>query len=105
MTKHDIVGVVTNVGFRRHAIESVLQLELMGVDWDVSTTKVIESTSMIQVQMSHDDRLDVFDVIASLANSCVELVIFYIILTCEDVVQLWTPHIWIVFPSAGFEQD
>jgi hypothetical protein len=43
----------------------------MSVDRNIGAAETIESISMIEIQMVHDDCLDVFVIVLSLLNSCI----------------------------------
>lgn len=59
---------------------------------------------MIKMKMAHDDGLNVFDVIASFPNGNIQVMILAIVLPSKDVVELWSPNVWIIFARTSLEE-
>ena len=88
-----------------HAIEGVLQLCLMNVNRNIRATEVFQTSSVIEMQMSHYDRLDIFDVVACFFYGSGELMVFCIIYAGKDIVEWSTPDCRVFFAGPSFEED
>ena len=83
----------------------MFELRLMNVNRDIGSFEMFQSTSMIQMQMAHYDCLDVFDIMACLFNLILDLMVFGVFNSGEDVVQRSTPDLWIVLAASGLKED
>jgi hypothetical protein len=60
------------ISFRSDAIEGVFELEFMHVNRDIGVAEEVETTSVVEVEVSNDDHFDVFDFVAGLGDLRVE---------------------------------
>ena len=102
----EVVGKIdAEIGLGGHAIEGVLQLRLMNINRNIRAAEVLQASSVIEMQMPHYDRLDVFDVVACFGYGSGELMVFCVVHAGEDVVEWSTPDCRVVFAGASFEKD
>lgn len=80
----------------------MLQLQLMNINRDTRIPKMLQTTSMIEMQMTHNNSLDILDVITSLGNGNIKLIVFLVIDPGEDIIQWWSPYFRVVFACTGF---
>lgn len=83
----------------------MLDLFLMDVDGHVGSLEVLQPTSMIKMQVAHDDGFHVFDVMAGLFDLGLQFMVFLVVHSGEDVVQRSAPDFGVIFSSARLEQD
>ncbi|GAO50598.1 hypothetical protein G7K_4722-t1 [Saitoella complicata NRRL Y-17804] len=80
-----VVEVNAVIGFRRDGPESVFQLIVMDPDLDVRALEVLQSTSVIEVEVSDDDVLDILDIIPGSLDRGRQLVFLAVDDQGEDV--------------------
>lgn len=103
----------------------MLQLFFMDIDRYTSSFEVLQTTRVVEVQVSHDHSFDVLDIMASLFDLSCEFVLGRVIDTSENIVEWCTPdlfiakisavsinhnlrsiaYLWVIFPAAGFVED
>lgn len=66
---------------------------------------MLQASSMVEVQMTHYDHLDVFDVVPSKLYLFLKLLLRSILDLGKDVVQRRAPDSWIIFSCPRFVQD
>jgi hypothetical protein len=81
----------------------MLELGLVDVDRDICAFEVLQSTSMVKMQMAHYDGLDVLNVMASLLDLILDFVVFGILDSSEDVVEWCAPNLRVVLTTSRFE--
>ena len=77
----------------------MFQLGLVDIDWYLGPTKILQSSSMVKVQMPHDHHLDVFDVMTGLFNLLVQFLALIIVHTSKYIVERRTPDFGIIYPT------
>lgn len=65
----------------------------MHPDGDVSLAEVLESSGVVQVQMTDDDAFDVFDIVARLSDGSLQFMIGLISGPGEDVIERSSPYL------------
>jgi hypothetical protein len=83
--------VNTDVTLRSDGVIGVLKFLFVHVNWHISSLEVLQSAGMVEVEMAHDNCLDVFDVMAGLLDLSGEFVVRDVINASEDVVQRSAP--------------
>ena len=75
-------------------------------DWHLGPKPIHQSTSVIEVKMTDDDVLDVFDVVTGQLDGLVELVFLDVFARSKYVSHDWTPVLVVsVGPAARFPED
>jgi len=84
--------VHANVGARRHAPEGGAQLAVVHPDLDVlAVEELVQPAGMVEVQMTNDDLLDVFELVARRFDGRFQLVLRFVAYAREDVGNLGAP--------------
>ena len=60
---------------------------------------------MVNMQVTHNDRFHISDIVACLRDLCIQLLIGCVVDSWEDVVKWSTPYFGVVLAGAGLEQD
>lgn len=77
----------------------------MSIDRHLRPEELLESTSMIKMQVTHNDHGDVADLVASTFDLLIEFLAGVIVDLGEDVVDGWAPDFGIVLPATGLPED
>lgn len=96
--------VYTQVGFACHAVKGVFELFLMDIDRHVCAAEIFKAASVVEMEMSHDDRRHVGNFMASLCNLRLEFLVRVVVGLGENVVQRSPPILRIVFTSPCLKQ-
>jgi len=72
---------------------SVLELFFVNVNRNICTNKMLQTTSMIQMKMTHYDRFYVFDVVTGAFDSLREFLIIIILCSGKQICQRVTPFL------------
>jgi len=89
------------IGLGCNAVVGMLQLCFVDIDWDVCALEMVETSGMVKMQMTHDDALDIFDIVSTFGDSFVELLIFRVVDSCEDIVCWSTYLLGIVYTTTS----
>jgi hypothetical protein len=72
-------------------VESILQLQLVNIDRDISYFEMDQSAGMVEMKMPHSDGFDVFDAITSLLICFLKFLVFGVVHSGEEVVKGSSP--------------
>jgi hypothetical protein len=72
----------------------MLELLLMHINRHARVAEVFEAARMIEVQMAHNDRLDILDVVARALDCCGKVVEFLVPGSGEEVCGYWAPLLY-----------
>lgn len=86
--------VDASVGTGGASEEGPLELALVHPDRDVGLAEVLQSTSVIEMEMADNNVLDVLDVISRLGDRCLQLVFGLILGPRKDVVNRSSPDLY-----------
>lgn len=68
----------------------------MGIDWYVGACKFIDASSMVEMQVADDDSFDILDVVSSLGNGSIKVMLSDMIHSRKDIVDGCADEFWIV---------
>jgi hypothetical protein len=83
----------------------MFELELMDPNRHIRPTEILKATSVIKMQMAHDHSLDVLNGMPCFGDGLVELLVLFVVDACEEIVEWWTPDLWIIWSGARLKQD
>lgn len=83
----------------------MFQLDLVNVNWYISSSELCQSTRMVEVKMANDHHLHVLDAVASFLDGLVEVVLRNVVNSLKKIVERRTPHLRIIRTCTSFEED
>lgn len=101
-----VFEVNTNIRASCNRHKGGAQLPLVDPDLDIlAIEEHVQAAGMIQVQVSQDDLLDVFQLVTRGLDRRLQLMLRLISDACEDVRDRRPPHFRVVLPAARLPQD
>lgn len=101
-----VLQVDTLVRTSSHTPERTLQLTVMHPDLNIwPVHELIQTSRVIEMQVSNNNLLNIFNLIACCFDLGTQLVMRFVSDTCEDVGELGAPDFGIVFPAASLPED
>jgi hypothetical protein len=95
----------TEIGLGQDTEIGMLQLKLMDPDGDIGALEVCKSAGMIKMEMAHDDSFDILDIVSSLGDLDVKLLVLGVVDSGKDVIQWSAPDLGIVWSSTRLEEN
>ncbi|KAI7180497.1 Metallo-hydrolase/oxidoreductase [Hortaea werneckii] len=101
-----VFEVHPNVSSRSDGPERRTQLNIMNPDLDILAIKEeVETSSMVQVKMTDDNRLYILKLVASSLDRCIQLMVRFVTHSREDVCHLRSPDFRIVLAGSKLPQN
>jgi hypothetical protein len=102
--EREVLGQVnSNIRFGGNRIECMLELGLVDVNRDTRAFEILQSTGVVQVEVTHYDRFNVLDVMASFLDLILDLMVLGILDSSEDVVERCAPNLRVILTTSRFE--
>jgi hypothetical protein len=95
----------TEIGLGQDTEIGMLQLKLMDPDGDIGVLEVCKSAGMIQMEMAHDNSFDILDIVPSLGDLYIKLLVLGVVDSSKDVIQGSAPDLGIIGSSTRLEEN